>query len=185
MSLSAEHQRILLDIAWRSIQSGLQTNTPLNVEADSLPAPLTAPGASFVTLEQGSDLRGCIGSLEAYRSLASDVAHNAFSAAFKDPRFPPLQAAELSNLTLQISVLSAPVEVTFSGEQDLLQQLVPQLDGLILQEGQRRATFLPQVWEQLPTPEQFITHLKLKAGLPADYWSDRIRVQRYRVEKFS
>ena len=112
------------------------------------------------------------------------VAHNAFSAAFKDPRFPPLQAAELSNLTLQISVLSAPVEVTFSGEQDLLQQLVPQQDGLILQEGQRRATFLPQVWEQLPQPAQFVQQLKAKAGLPQNYWSPRLRVQRYRVQKF-
>ena len=185
--LADKDRRVLIELAWQSIQHGLDTGSPLtklgSIEAELSPA-LRAPGASFVTLEWGNDLRGCIGSLEAHRPLAEDVTRNAFAAAFRDPRFPPLQQQELAGLTLQVSVLTPPAALVFENEMDLLRQLVPGEDGIILQAGQHRATFLPQVWEQLPAPQVFMAHLKQKAGLPADYWSNSLEVQRYHVEKF-
>ena len=183
MKLSEQDKQTLIDLAWQSIRHGLETGHPLS-KLGQVPAALMIPGASFVTLESNGDLRGCIGSLEAHRPLAEDVVHNAYSAAFRDTRFNPLQAHELSGLTLQVSVLTAPTEVLFQDEADLLQQLVPGKDGIILEEGYHRATFLPQVWDQLPQPELFMAHLKNKAGLPSNYWSDALRIQRYHVEKF-
>ncbi len=188
MTLSAKEKKTLIDVAWRAIHHGLETGQMLSpgeiVKSNETSARLQAPGASFVTLESQGDLRGCIGSLEAHRPLLEDVAHNAFAAAFRDTRFMPLQAGELTGLTLQVSVLTQPTDLTAQDEADLLQQLVPGEDGIILQDGHHRATFLPQVWEQLPDPQLFMAHLKNKAGLPADYWSDSIHIQRYHVEKF-
>ena len=113
-----------------------------------------------------------------------DVAENAFAAAFRDPRFPPLRPDEYPRLEYHISILNPPEPMTVTSEADLLQQLRPGVDGLVLIEGARRATFLPSVWEQLPDPRQFLAHLKMKAGLPADYWSDSLRFERYTVEEF-
>lgn len=138
--------------------------------------------ATFVTLEIGGQLRGCIGMLEAHRPLANDVAENAFSAAFRDPRFPPLSDVEFDDLEISISVLSPPEEMSFSSEKDLLDQIRPGIDGLILEEGFRKGTFLPSVWEQLSEKEAFLEHLKQKAGLPPGYWSDTLRVFRYTAE---
>ena len=120
--------------------------------------------------------------LEAVRPLARDVAENAFSAAFRDNRFPPLAADEFDDLELHISILSPPEPMTFRSEQDLIAQIRPEIDGLILEEGLRRGTFLPSVWESLPNPHQFLKHLKQKAGLPTEYWSDTIKVSRYTAE---
>ncbi len=145
---------------------------------------LALPGATFVTLTQGGQLRGCIGSLEAHRPLDQDVRANAVAAAFRDPRFPPLTLAELARTRVEVSLLTAPVPISFSDEADALRQLRPHVDGIILIAGQRRSTFLPQVWEQLPEPRQFLAHLKQKAGLPADWWSDEVRLQRYEVQKW-
>lgn len=184
MNLTEEQKSTLLETAWHSIETGLRTNAPPDIDSTRFTETLNNPGASFVTLEKNGQLRGCIGSLEPYRVLVKDIAHNAFSAAFNDPRFPPLQAHELPDLTLEISVLTPPSDLQFTDELDMLQQLTPHKDGIVLIDGPHRATFLPQVWEQLPSPEDFISHLKNKAGLPADYWSDHIRVQRYGVEKF-
>jgi AmmeMemoRadiSam system protein A len=122
--------------------------------------------------------------LEACRPLAEDVAENARAAAFEDPRFPPLTLPELAKLEIHISILSPSEEMVFSSESDLLRQIRPGVDGLILQEGFRRGTFLPSVWAELPEKELFLTHLKLKAGLPADYWSDTLRVFRYTTDCF-
>ena len=149
---------------------------------DDYPAELTEPRATFVTLEKNHQLRGCIGMLEAVRPLAEDIAENAFSAAFRDPRFPPLEAYELNDLEIHLSILTPAEPVSFSSEQDLLAQLQPGIDGLILEEGHRRGTFLPSVWESLPEPGQFLRHLKQKAGLPSDYWSKNIRIYRYQAE---
>jgi AmmeMemoRadiSam system protein A len=180
-----ERQReILLDIAWQSIHHGLRHGTALEPEPDLFEAPLCDPGASFVTLHADGRLRGCIGSLEAFRPLVRDVAENAFAAAFRDPRFTALTAAEVPGLTLDISVLGAPQELAFSSEQDLLAQIRPHTDGLILEENGKRGTFLPSVWETLPDRAQFLQQLKLKAGLPARHWSDAIRVWRYTAECF-
>lgn len=145
---------------------------------------MALPGATFVTLTQDGALRGCIGSLEAHRPLDQDVRANAVAAAFRDPRFPPLTLAELPRTRVEVSLLTAPVAMTFGGEADALRQLRPDVDGIILIAGQRRSTFLPQVWEQLPEPRQFMAHLKQKAGLPADWWSAEVQLRRYEVQKW-
>ncbi|AMK75249.1 MULTISPECIES: AmmeMemoRadiSam system protein A [Methylomonas] len=184
MSLTETQQNQLLALARQSIAHGLQTGRPLPVVVADYPAELRQTRATFVTLERRGQLRGCIGMLEAVRPLAEDVAENAFAAAFRDRRFPPLAAEELANLDLHISVLSPAVAMKFASEADLIAQLRPGIDGIVLQEGGRRGTFLPSVWEDLADPEQFLQHLKQKAGLPAAYWSDTIQAYRYTTEMF-
>ena len=194
--MKIEHQQRLLEIARTAISQkldqsppgglrrfyGLQeaAQTPLN--PDTLPGELLEKRATFVTLSIHGQLRGCIGMLEACRPLAVDVAENACAAAFGDPRFEPLGKKEFEQLDIHISVLSPPEEMFFSSEDDLLRQIRPGMDGLILQEGSRRGTFLPSVWEELPGKELFWRHLKRKAGLPVDYWSQSLRVFRYTAE---
>jgi AmmeMemoRadiSam system protein A len=182
---SAAERSTLLRVAHASIDTGLQTGKALAVNAADYPAPLTEKRASFVTLTQDGTLRGCIGSLEAHRMLVEDVAGNAYAAAFRDPRFPPLQQQEFGALDIQVSVLGTPEPVAFTSEQDLLDSLRPGVDGLILQEQNSRGTFLPSVWESLPQPEDFLNHLKLKTGLSTGYWSETIQVWRYTTESFS
>jgi AmmeMemoRadiSam system protein A len=147
-------------------------------------AELSAPGATFVTLTQNGQLRGCIGSLEAYRALAVDVAENALAAAFRDPRFAPLERNELTRTRVEVSLLAAAQTIDFVDEDDAIAQLRPGVDGVILSYGSRRATFLPQVWESLPEAHRFIAQLKLKAGLPADFWSPEVSLARYEVKKW-
>lgn len=141
-------------------------------------------GASFVTLTQKGELRGCIGSLEARRPLATDVAENAVAAAFHDPRFPPLRREELERTRVEVSLLEPSQALDFIDEADAIASLRPGLDGVILSHGDRRATFLPQVWEALPDPARFMAQLKLKAGLPSDFWDDEIALARYGVQKW-
>ncbi len=142
------------------------------------------PGASFVTLTLGGDLRGCIGSLEAHRPLLEDVQSNAIAAAFRDPRFAPLNHHEFAKVRVEVSALSAAEPLLFENELHALSLLRPHHDGLILEYGRNRSTFLPQVWESLPAPEQFLAQLKRKAGLPADFWHDGMRLARYSVTKW-
>lgn len=148
-----------------------------------LPA-LHEMGATFVTLTQHGQLRGCIGSLEAWRPLLDDVQDNARNAAFRDPRFNPLTAGELPLTRIEVSLLSAPELMQCNSEADALARLRPGIDGVIFSAGNRRATFLPQVWEQLPNPAEFMAHLKQKAGLPARYWGPDVHLQRYQVKKW-
>jgi len=145
---------------------------------------LDVPGATFVTLTQSGLLRGCIGSLEATRPLRADVHANAIAAAFRDPRFPPLHAAEFDVTRVEVSLLSASRSVAVTDEAGLLRALVPGVDGVILEFGRHRATFLPQVWESLDEPRRFLDALKRKAGLPADFWHPQIRFSRYTVTKW-
>lgn len=145
---------------------------------------LDAPGAAFVTLTQKGSLRGCIGSLTAYRPLREDVAANAVNAALRDPRFPPLTARELSETQIEVSVLSAPEPYAFTDRADAIARLRPGIDGLTLEYGSRRGTFLPQVWDSLSEPEEFLAHLVRKAGLPAGWWDDDARLSRYTVTAF-
>ncbi len=145
---------------------------------------LAQSGATFVTLTKNEALRGCIGSLQAHRPLDQDVRANAASAAFRDPRFRPLTEQELPQVRVEVSLLTAPVPMSFTDEADALRQLRPHIDGVIFAAAGRRSTFLPQVWEQLPDPHQFMAHLKQKAGLPADYWSPEVELQRYEVRKW-
>jgi len=177
---SDDKGRLLNAMARAAIARKFDIETPTL----SHPAWLEEPGAVFVTLTRDGQLRGCIGSLEAHRALGRDIEANAQAAAFRDPRFPPLEPYELDAIRTEVSVLSRPEPMTFSDEVDALAQLRPGIDGVILQSGWHRATFLPQVWEQLPEPTRFMAHLKVKAGLPADYWSDSIQLSRYTVAKY-
>ena len=144
---------------------------------------LEQPGATFVTLTLHGRLRGCIGSLEAYRPLIDDVRDNAV-AAFRDPRFDPLSKTEFAEVLVDVSLLSKPEAMRFNSEQDALEQLHPGRDGVILECGGHRATFLPQVWAQLQQPQVFLRHLKNKAGLAEEFWSDDIKLSRYTVQKW-
>ena len=173
-------RQLLLQIARESIRHGLERGIPMPVSSED--PELLRPGASFVTLEREGELRGCIGSLEPRQALVRDVADNAFNAAFRDPRFPPLSEREFDEIDIHISILSPTEPMHFTSEDDLLKQLRPGIDGLVLQEGRQRGTFLPQVWESLPEPVDFLNHLKRKAGLPMNYWSPSLRVERYTVE---
>ena len=184
-TLCSAHRATLLDVAHTALQHGLRQRRAWSVPVDEYPLPLRELRATFVTLEKAGALRGCIGTLQAYQPLVQDVATHAFAAAFEDQRFPELTAPELTALTIAISVLSPPTALRFTSEDDLLAQLRPGEDGLILQCGQRRGTFLPSVWEQLSEPSMFMTQLKLKAGLPPHFWSPELRVERYTTEYFS
>jgi AmmeMemoRadiSam system protein A len=179
-TLAAEHGAVLLPIARSAISSAL--GQPLAARED---APwLRELGATFVTLTQHGDLRGCIGTLEAHRPLVEDVKSNAIAAALRDPRFPPLQATELAYTRVEVSLLSPSEELRFESEQDALAQLRPEVDGVIFECGYYRSTFLPQVWEQLPDPQTFLAQLKRKAGLSASFWSKEVRLSRYTVSKW-
>ena len=182
MSLNEKNRRSLLDLAYRSIESGLKTGHPLNINLRDYSTELSQQRATFVTLEKNKQLRGCIGMLEAVLPLAEDISENAFSAAFRDPRFPPLEESELKDLQIHLSILSPAVEMDFSSEEDLIAQIRPNIDGLILESDSRRGTFLPSVWQSIPESEQFLRHLKQKAGLAKNYWSDQIKVYRYTTE---
>ncbi|MBI3778492.1 MAG: AmmeMemoRadiSam system protein A [Gammaproteobacteria bacterium] len=175
------HKQQLLQLAGDSIRKGLCGET-LAVRASDYPEPLRLLRATFVTLHVDAMLRGCIGTLEARRTLVEDVASNAYGAAFRDTRFLTLTWPEYERLDIHISVLSLPEPMQFSSEADLLAQLRPRVDGLVIEESFYRGTFLPSVWEQLPDPREFLRQLKRKAGLPADYWSNSLRVQRYTTE---
>jgi AmmeMemoRadiSam system protein A len=148
-------------------------------------AALAEFGATFVTLLREGELRGCIGSLEPRRRLDEDVRDNAVGAAFRDPRFAPLRRYEFDALVVEVSLLGPPVPLCFADEADLLAQLVPGQDGLVIAYGGRRATFLPQVWEALPGPRDFLAALKRKAGLRPDFWSPELAARRYAVAKWS
>ena len=148
-------------------------------------AALSAPAATFVTLKQSGELRGCIGSLQPLRPLAEDVRENAIAAAFRDPRFPPLSVREYATTSVEVSLLSADERLDVATEAELLTQLRPGIDGLILRYGGQRATFLPQVWESLPEPRAFVSALKRKAGLPAGFWSPQMSVSRYAVTRWT
>jgi uncharacterized protein len=147
-------------------------------------ATLTQPGATFVTLTQNGQLRGCIGSLEAWRPLDADVRSNAKAAAFRDPRFNPLTRDEFDRTRVEVSLLTPAVPLSFKDEADAIHQMRPGIDGMIFECHGRRGTFLPQVWESLPEPYQFFAHLKQKAGLAVDFWSPDVRLHRYEVKKW-
>ena len=178
--LPPEAGGILLDVARATITGALG----LPAEFAAVPNWAQQPGATFVTLTGPQGLRGCIGSLQAYRPLGVDLRANALAAAFEDPRFPPMSAEEWSQVEVEVSLLSSLQRMHFDNEESLLQQIQPHQDGLVLSHGVHRGTFLPQVWDELPQPREFLRALKHKAGLPADFWSVNIEVYRYMVEKW-
>ncbi|MDY6942764.1 MAG: AmmeMemoRadiSam system protein A [Pseudomonadota bacterium] len=180
------HADTLFQLARRAIEFGLDNHGQApTVPLNPLPEPLRQPAASFVSLHMDRRLTGCIGSLAAHCPLAVDVAANACAAAFRDPRFAALERGELADTQIEISLLSIPQAMVFESEQDLLNQLRPGRDGLILRESGRSATFLPVVWSTLPEPHQFLRELKRKAGLPGEYWSETVEVLRYHTTLLS
>ncbi len=182
--LAEAHRRLLLTTAARAIAIRLARSKRPEISLDTFPFELRTVAASFVTIERKGRLRGCIGSLQAHRPLAADVAWNAVSAGFEDPRFQPVSVSEFRESELEIAVLSAPAPLAFDVEADLRAKLRPGRDGLILQSAGKRGTFLPKVWEGLATPEAFLNGLKVKAGLPRDHWSEDMRIWRYTTESF-
>lgn len=183
--LQADARQRLLAIARESIGHGLEHGVPATLADDRLTGIVGEPRGSFVTLRQQSTLRGCVGTIEPVHPLGKAVAKAAFNAAFRDTRFPALQEHELPTTSIEISVLSHMEFIAAPSEAALLQSLEIGVDGLLLQEGWRRATFLPKVWEQLPEPVDFLNALREKAGLPAHYWSDNLRFQRYQAIAFT
>lgn len=178
------NKKILRQLAKESIEYGLNHHCALSVDLMTMPAELSEIRASFVTLEEDGQLRGCIGTLEARRPLADDIAKNSYAAAFSDPRFPPVSCHEIESLAIHISILNPAEQLDIQSESSLIQQLQPEIDGLIIEDDFHRATFLPSVWQSLPEAEKFVQHLKAKAGFKQDYWSEDIRAYRYSTESF-
>lgn len=171
---------VLLKLARAAIAKRLKQPMPAVVE----PEWLAEPGATFVTLTINGELRGCIGTLEPHCSLGDDVTANAVAAAFRDPRFDPLRAAEFKDVRVEVSLLSPAEPIVAADEPAALAALRPHIDGVVLEYKQYRGLFLPQVWEQLPERAEFLAHLKRKAGLPMNFWSPAVRLLRFTVSKW-
>ena len=183
--LTMEEQKVLLHTAREAIEHGVRREKLPPIETGSLTPSLREQGASFVTLTVGGELRGCIGALEAYQPLVEDVREHAVAAAFEDPRFPPLREDELSRIQIEVSRLTRPVPLEYKDAEDLLSKLKPHVDGVIIKDGARRATFLPQVWEKLPVPSDFLDNLCHKMGVGHHYWrNNHLNVFVYQVEEF-
>lgn len=181
--LSTPLRQQLLALASDAIKHRLDRRE-LNIPTGGFHPDLLEHRGTFVTLKQHGKLRGCIGSLTASRPLFVDVVHNALAAAFKDPRFKPVAAEEYPSLEMHISVLSVPETLSVGGRAELEQQLRPGIDGLILQEGSRRSTYLPSVWDSIPQSSRFVGDLLAKAGLPREGWSENMQVWTYTTEEF-
>lgn len=176
----AAEGRVLLRIARESLREALGLGTGSQWDEPWL----RQPGATFVTLTRQGELRGCVGSVRAYRPLGDDVRANAYASAFHDTRFPPLSREEYPEIAVEVSLLSAPEPLEVRDEEDALARLRPGVDGVIFEHRDCRSTFLPQVWEHLPDPRDFLRHLKVKAGLPRGFWSPEVRLWRYGVTKW-
>lgn len=181
IELRANERGTLLSLARRSIDHGLREGRALNVAQEAQPQVFATSRGVFVTLTQAERLRGCIGSLQASNPLAQSVADAAYGAAFDDPRFARLEARELPGIHIEISILSPMTPMQVSDRGELLESLRPGIDGLLLEDGSRRATFLPKVWEQLASPDAFVDQLLEKAGLPAGHWSQTMCLHRYQA----
>jgi len=183
--LTENDRSFLLTLARKSIENYANgTSLPL-VDPDALSPLLREPGACFVTLTYQGYLRGCVGALEPYQSLVEDVREHAVAAAFQDYRFPPVQTAEIKDIEIEISYLSPPKVLNYGDPTQLPKILKPNIDGVVIKDGMRRATFLPQVWEKIPDPEEFLEQLCMKMGAPADLWRrKKLDVLTYQVEEF-
>lgn len=172
---------VLLAIARESLAAALDLGRETSRDA----AWLREPGATFVTLRRLGDLRGCVGSIQAYRPLLDDVRSNARAAAFSDTRFPPVRRDEYPELSVEVSLLSPCEPLEAGSQEEALARLRLGVDGIVFEFQGRRSTFLPQVWEQLPDPRDFLAHLKRKAGLPAAFWHPDVKLWRYTVMKWA
>ncbi len=183
--LTDDERNFLLKLARQSIENAVRHQPLPPLDAAQLTPVLSAPGASFVTLTLRGMLRGCIGALEPYQGLAEDVREHAVAAALDDYRFSPVTPQELAGLAIEISRLTQPAPLVYNLPSELLERLRPGVDGVILRDGLRRATFLPQVWEKLPDPAEFLAHLCQKMGARSDLWRHKkLDVMIYQVEEF-
>jgi len=183
--LTSEEKQFLLRLARQSIEAGVRSQSLPGIELAGLSPILRTEGASFVTLTIQGELRGCIGALEPYQSLAEDVREHAVAAALEDYRFPHVRESELSLITIEVSRLTIPGILEYKDADDLLSKLHPGVDGVILRDGFRRATFLPQVWEKIPDPPAFLANLCYKMGAAPDTWKRKhLDVLIYQVEEF-
>lgn len=179
--LASRHGDLLATVAARSLENGILKGAPLPLDPGDYPERVRVPRATFVTLEAGGALRGCIGSVVARRTLVEDVAGNAFGAGFGDPRFPPLTSPDLEDVSVGISILSPFEPIVAASEEELLAQARVGVDGFMLSAQGKRGLFLPQVWEVLPTPHRFFEALREKAGLSRRYWSPQLEIERFQV----
>lgn len=183
--LTIAEQKVLLRLAREAMERGVRGEKLPPLEVTSLTPSLREEGSSFVTLTEHGQLRGCIGSLEPYQSLAEDVREHAVAAALQDPRFPPVEAAELNGIQIEVSRLTRPIPLKYEDADDLLAKLCPHVDGVILRDGFHRATFLPQVWEKIPDRVEFLENLCYKMGAKPDLWRRKhLDVLTYKVEEF-
>lgn len=183
--LTESDRSFLLSLARHSIENYVNDGSLPPLDLSALSPLLREQGASFVTLTYQGNLRGCVGALEPYQSLAEDVREHAVAAAFQDYRFPPVQAKEINDIKIEISYLTRPKILKYENPIDLLEILRPNIDGVVVSDGMRRATFLPQVWEKIPDPEEFLEQLCMKMGAPADLWRrKKVDVLTYQVEEF-
>jgi uncharacterized protein len=183
--LTPEEQKILLRLAREALEQGVKSKELPPLDQAALTPRLREDGASFVTLTEAGQLRGCIGALEPYQSLAEDVREHAVSAALEDPRFPPVSESEVGRINIEVSRLTRPVPLQYQDADDLLSKLRTHVDGVILRDAFRRATFLPQVWEKIPDPAEFLDNLCFKMGANPDLWRKKhLEVLVYQVEEF-
>jgi AmmeMemoRadiSam system protein A len=185
--LSHEEQQILLRLAREAMERGVQGEKLSPLDETSLPLNLREKGSSFITLTIQGELRGCIGALEPYQSLAEDVREHAVAAALKDPRFPAVRIEELNGIQIEVSRLTHPIPLDYTDANDLLSKLRPHVDGVILRDDMtgRRGTFLPQVWEKISDPAEFLNNLCFKMGMSENAWRSRhLEVHTYEVEEF-
>ena len=183
--LTSDEKQTLLRLARQALEMGVRGDKLPALQMETLPPHLREDGASFVTLTRHGQLRGCIGALEPYQPLVEDVREHAIAAALNDYRFPPVQADELGEIQIEVSRLTAPVPLEYSTPEDLLAKLRPHVDGVVLRDGSRRATFLPQVWEKIPDAADFLDNLCYKMGASPDTWRRKhVEVLIYQVEEF-
>jgi uncharacterized protein len=183
--LTQTEQDILLTIARQALEKAVLGEPLPNIALNHLPDALQELGTSFVTLTIDGRLRGCIGALDPYQPLAKDVQEHAVAAALQDFRFPRVQPAELPLIHIEVSALTPRTPLQYDSPKDLVAKLRPNIDGVILKDGLRKATFLPQVWEKLPDPEEFLSHLCMKMGAPGDLWRNKpLKVYIYHVKEF-
>jgi hypothetical protein len=183
--LTSEEKLILLRLARTTLERGVRGEELPPVDLKGVTPHLKEPGASFITLTIAGELRGCIGALEAYQPLVQDVREHALAAALEDPRFPPVRPEELDQIEIEISRLTPPQNLEYQDAADLVRQLRPNVDGVILRDGPRRATFLPQVWEKIPDKAEFLDALCAKMGAARDTWRHKhLEVLTYQVEEF-
>jgi AmmeMemoRadiSam system protein A len=183
--LSEEEGKYLIGVARNTIKSELDNVEGPKIDWKDVPEKFQKSLGTFVTITIDGNLRGCIGHIIPRETLLEGIKQNAINAAFKDPRFPPLQKEEFNKIDIEISILTPPQELSYSDAEDLLKKLRPGIDGVIIKKGLYEATFLPQVWDQLPEKEEFLAHLCLKAGLSMDSWkTDKLQVSIYQVQAF-